>query len=69
MSRKRYKSVCASIHNNLKTERKIYKLWKVDDRLPILQLARSRWKKQNEAKIWVRKDDKINQAQDKSEKQ
>ena len=34
---------------NKKWKNKIYKLGKVDDRIPVLQLARSRGKKQNES--------------------
>ena len=33
-------------------ENKIYKLRKVDDRIPVLQLTRSTSKKQNEPDIW-----------------
>ena len=36
---------------NQKWKNKIYKFWKVDDRIQILQLARSRNKRQKETKI------------------
>ena len=36
---------------NKKWKNKIYKLGKVEDRIPVLQLARSRAKKQNESDI------------------
>ena len=41
----------ASIHCELEMEKKIYKLGKVDDRIPVLQLTRSRSKKQKEPDI------------------
>ena len=41
---------------NKKLENKIYKLGKVDDRIPVLQLARSRGKKQKENDRCIEKD-------------
>ena len=41
----------ASIHCELEMEKKIYKLGKIDDRIPVLQLTRSRSKKQEEPDI------------------
>ena len=50
-------------HCESKTEKsKIYKLWKVDERIPILQQARSRSKKENkyEMEMRIEKDGKRN---------
>ena len=41
----------ASIHYELEREKKIYWLGKVDDKIPVLQLTRSRSKKQKEPDI------------------
>ena len=35
---------------------KMHKLGKVDDRIPVLQVTRSRSKKEKEADIWIEKD-------------
>ena len=37
-------------------KKKICKLGKVDDRIPVIQLTRSRSKKQKEADIWIEED-------------
>ena len=34
----------------------MHKLGKVDDRIPVLQVTRSRSKKEKEADIWIEKD-------------
>ena len=51
---------------NKKWKNKIYKLGKVDDRISVLQVTRSRSKKQKEINIWIEKV--LNQAQDYTEK-
>ena len=43
--------VWVSIHCGLKMEKQICKLGKVDDRTPVLQLARSKSKRQNESDV------------------
>ena len=42
---------------NKKLKNKIYNLGKANDRIPVLQLTRSRGKKQKESDISVEKDD------------
>ena len=41
---------------NKKLKNKIYKLGKADDRIPVLQLTRSRGKKQKESDVSIEKE-------------
>ena len=49
----------ASIHYELEMEKKIYWLGKVDDRILVLQLTRSRSRKQKEPDIQIKKGFKL----------
>ena len=68
MSRKQFKRLQALVKTyncipgftfivNQKWKNKIYKLLKVDHRIPVLQLARFRSNKQKETGIWIEKND------------
>ena len=46
----------ALIVNKKKWRNKIYKLGKVEDRIPVLQLIRSMSQKQKETDLWTEKD-------------